>query len=105
MNVILFGATGMIGQGVLRECLLDPGVQKVLSIVRSPTNQHHPKLRELPHAGFFDYTAIEPDLTGYDACFFTLGVTSSGMAESSITTSPTTSPSKPPKPSPASTPL
>ena len=81
MNVILFGATGMVGQGVLRECLLDPDVQQVLSVVRNPTSQHHPKLRELAHADFFDYTAIEPDLTGFDACIFTLGVTSVGMSE------------------------
>lgn len=81
MNVILFGATGMVGQGVLRECLLDPDVQQVLSVVRNPTSQHHPKLRELAHADFFDYTAIEPDLTGFDACIFTLGVTSAGMSE------------------------
>lgn len=81
MNVILFGATGMVGQGVLRECLLDPSVQQVLSIVRNPTNQSHAKFRELAHADFFDYSTIEPDLTGFDACFFTLGVTSSGMSE------------------------
>jgi uncharacterized protein YbjT (DUF2867 family) len=47
MNVILFGATGMVGQGILRECLLDPGVQQILSIVRTPSGQHHPKLREI----------------------------------------------------------
>jgi uncharacterized protein YbjT (DUF2867 family) len=82
MKVILFGATGMVGQGVLRECLLDPGVQQVLSIVRTPTHEQHPKLRELVHADFFDYSIIEPDLTGYDACFFSLGVSSAGMDES-----------------------
>ena len=58
MNVILFGATGMVGQGVLRECLLDPGVQQILSIVRTPSSQQHPKLRELVHTNFFDYSAI-----------------------------------------------
>jgi uncharacterized protein YbjT (DUF2867 family) len=81
MNVILFGATGMVGQGVLRECLLDPDVHQVLSIVRTPTGQHHAKLRELVHTDFFDYSAIEPELTGFDACFFSLGVSSAGMAE------------------------
>jgi uncharacterized protein YbjT (DUF2867 family) len=81
MNVILFGATGMVGQGVLRECLIDPNVQKVLSVVRSPSGQHDPKLRELVHSNFFDYTAIEPELVGFDACFFTLGATSAGMSE------------------------
>ena len=85
MNVILFGATGMVGQGVLRECLLDPDVQQILSIVRTPSGQHHPKLRELVHANFFDYTTIEPQLTGYDACFFSLGVSSAGMDEAKYT--------------------
>src|SRR6266700_5483079 len=81
MKVILFGATGMVGQGILRECLLDPDVQHILSIVRTPSGQHHPKLRELVHTNFFDYSAIEPELTGFDACFFCLGVSSAGMDE------------------------
>jgi uncharacterized protein YbjT (DUF2867 family) len=85
MNVILFGATGMVGQGVLRECLLDPDVQQVLSIVRTPSGQPHPKLRELVHTYFFDYSAIEPQLTGYDACFFSLGASSTGMDEAKYT--------------------
>jgi uncharacterized protein YbjT (DUF2867 family) len=81
MKVILFGATGMVGQGVLRECLLDPDVQQILSIVRTSSGQQHPKLRELVHTNFFDYSAIERELTGYDACFFSLGVSSAGMDE------------------------
>jgi len=81
MKVILFGASGMVGQGVLRECLLDPDVDRVLSIVRALTGQSHPKLRELVHKDFFDFSAIEGDLTGYDACFFCLGVSSAGMKE------------------------
>ena len=81
MNVILFGATGMVGQGILRECLLDPGVQQILSIVRAPSGRHDPKLRELVHTDFFNYSAIEPQLTGFDACFFALGVSSAGMDE------------------------
>lgn len=81
MNAILFGATGMVGQGVLRECLLDPGVHQILSIVRTPSGQQHPKLRELVHTDFFDYSTIEPELTGFDACFFCLGVSSAGMDE------------------------
>jgi uncharacterized protein YbjT (DUF2867 family) len=85
MNVILFGATGMVGQGVLRECLLDPGVHQILSIVRTPSGQQHPKLRELVHTNFFDYSAIEPQLTGYDACLFSLGVSSAGMDEAKFT--------------------
>jgi uncharacterized protein YbjT (DUF2867 family) len=81
MKVILFGATGMVGQGVLRECLLDPDVTDVLAVGRSATGQQHPKLRELVHTNFLDYSAIEADLSGYDACFFCLGVTSLGMSE------------------------
>jgi uncharacterized protein YbjT (DUF2867 family) len=81
MNVILFGATGMVGQGVLRECLLDPDVKQILSIVRTPSGQHNAKLRELVNTDFFNYSAIEPELTGFDACFFCLGVSSAGMDE------------------------
>ena len=79
MKVILFGATGMVGQGVLRECLVDPDVTRVLAVGRSPTGQSHPRLVELKHDNFTDYTAIEPQLSGYDACFFCLGVSSIGM--------------------------
>ena len=81
MKVILFGATGMVGQGVLRECLLDPGVESVLAVGRSPTGQAHAKLRELRHDNFLDFSAVESGLTGYDACFFCLGVSSIGMDE------------------------
>jgi uncharacterized protein YbjT (DUF2867 family) len=81
MKVILFGATGMVGQGVLRECLRDPGVSRVLAVGRSPTGQRDARLVELAHDNFTDYSAIEPQLTGYDACFFCLGVSSIGMDE------------------------
>jgi uncharacterized protein YbjT (DUF2867 family) len=81
MKVILFGATGMVGQGVLRECLLDPGVESVLAVGRSPTGQQHPRLREILHDDFFDFSAIESQFAGYDACFFCLGVSSVGMNE------------------------
>jgi uncharacterized protein YbjT (DUF2867 family) len=81
MKVILFGATGMVGQGVLRECLLDAGVESVLAVGRSPTGQRHAKLREIVHDNFMDYSGIESQLTGYDACFFCLGVSSIGMDE------------------------
>jgi len=79
MKVILFGATGMVGQGVLRECLVDDGIERVLVVGRSPTGQQHAKLREVLHKDFTDFSAIESDLTGYDACFFCLGVSSVGM--------------------------
>ena len=81
MKVILFGATGMVGQGVLRECLLDASVESVLALGRSPSGQRHAKLREIMHDNFLDYSAIEPQLAGYDACFFCLGVSSVGMSE------------------------
>ena len=81
MKVILFGATGMVGQGVLRECLLDAGVESVLSVGRSPGGQQHAKLREILHDNFLDFAAIESQLAGYDACFFCLGVSSLGMDE------------------------
>jgi uncharacterized protein YbjT (DUF2867 family) len=81
MRVLLFGATGMVGQGVLRECLLDPDVEIVVAVVRSPTGQQHPKLRELVHKDFLDFSPIENQLSGFDACFFCLGVSSAGMSE------------------------
>jgi uncharacterized protein YbjT (DUF2867 family) len=81
MKVILFGATGMVGQGVLRECLIDPGVESVLAVGRSPTGQQHAKLREIAHDTFFDFSGIESQLGGFDACFFCLGVSSVGMDE------------------------
>lgn len=71
----------MVGQGVLRECLLDPDVEIVLSIGRSPTGQQHAKLREIAHRDIANLSSIEDRLRGYDACFFCLGVTSIGMSE------------------------
>jgi uncharacterized protein YbjT (DUF2867 family) len=81
MKVTLFGATGMVGQGVLRECLLDPQVEAVLTVGRKATGQSHAKLRELVHGDFTNFSAVEGELTGYDACFFCLGVSSAGMKE------------------------
>ncbi len=85
MKVILFGATGMIGQGVLRECLADPEVERVLCVVRTPLGQTHAKLTELLHKDFTDYSAVESQLTGYDACLFCLGISSVGMNEADYT--------------------
>jgi len=81
MNVLLFGATGMVGQGVLRECLLDPKVSLVLTVGRSASGVQHPKLREVVHQDLWHFAAIEAELSGFDACFFCLGVSSSGMTE------------------------
>lgn len=85
MNVILFGATGMVGQGVLRECLRDDGVEGVLAVGRSSTGRTHPKLRELVRKDMFDFGVAGANLQGYDACFFCLGVSSAGMSEADYT--------------------
>ena len=85
MKVILLGATGMVGQGVLRECLLDPEVETVLTVGRSATAQQHEKLREIVHNDLSDLSAIEGTLSGYDACFFCLGVSAVGMTEEAYT--------------------
>jgi uncharacterized protein YbjT (DUF2867 family) len=71
----------MVGQGVLRECLLDPEVAEVLAVGRSGTGQQHAKLREIVHEDLFDLSDIAVRLTNYDACFFCLGVSSAGMKE------------------------
>src|SRR4051812_10198819 len=81
MKVVLFGATGMVGQGALRECLLAADVERVLAVGRSPLGQKHDKLQELTRKDLTDYAGAEEVLTGYDACFFCLGVTSAGMGE------------------------
>jgi uncharacterized protein YbjT (DUF2867 family) len=85
VNVLIFGATGMVGQGVLRECLAASDVALVQTVGRAPTGQRHPKLRELVHAEMWDYSAINAELADFDACFFCIGVTSSGMAEKTYT--------------------
>lgn len=78
---MIFGATGMIGQGVLRECLLASDVERVLAVGRTPSGVTHAKLRDLVVPDLSDYRAVEADLSGYDACFFCLGVSSAGMSE------------------------
>jgi uncharacterized protein YbjT (DUF2867 family) len=85
MKVILFGATGMVGQGVLRECLRDDGVERVLAIGRTPTGVTHPKLRELIRTDMFDFNIAAAGIQGFDACFFCLGVSSAGMNEADYT--------------------
>jgi uncharacterized protein YbjT (DUF2867 family) len=85
MNVVLFGATGMVGAGVLLECFADPRVASVLAVTRSPTGRSHAKLREVVHADFFNYDTLRPDFATCDACFFCLGASSVGMSESAYT--------------------
>ena len=71
----------MVGQGVLLECLRDPDVTRVVSVVRAPSGRQDPKLGEIVHRDFQDFSAIASDLAGFDACFFCLGIASSGMSE------------------------
>jgi uncharacterized protein YbjT (DUF2867 family) len=85
MKVILFGASGMVGQGVLRECLHDGGVTSVVSVGRRRVGVSDPKLRDLAVADLFDLSPVEADLAGADACFFCLGVSSAGMSEAEYT--------------------
>lgn len=85
MDVMIFGATGMVGQGALREALLDPGVGRVLAVGRRATGESHPKLREVVVPEVADLSKVEGELAGYDACIFTLGVSSAGMTEERYT--------------------
>ncbi len=81
IKAIVTGATGMVGEGVLHECLLHPDVEQVLVINRKPCGVSHPKLKEIIHSNFHDLSAIESQLQGYNACFFCLGVSSIGLKE------------------------
>lgn len=85
MKVLLFGATGMVGQGVLRECLIDPSVERVVTVSRRPTDDKHPKLAELVFPDLSTLAPLEPQLGGFDACFFCLGVSALGMSEAEYT--------------------
>lgn len=85
MNVLLYGATGMVGQGALRECLLAPDVALIQTVGRTVTGQQHPKLKEIVQHDLFDSTSMTENLRGFDACFFCLGISSAGMAEAAYT--------------------
>jgi uncharacterized protein YbjT (DUF2867 family) len=85
MKVLIFGATGMVGQGVLRECLAAPDVSQVTVVGRTRVAQHHQRLQQLVRADVADLGPIEEQLRGFDACFFCLGVSSSGMSEAAYT--------------------
>jgi uncharacterized protein YbjT (DUF2867 family) len=85
MKVVLFGASGMVGQGALRECLLSPEVNAVLTIGRRAEGPTHAKLRQLAHADFTDFEPLASELTGFDACLWCLGQSSSGMSEADYT--------------------
>jgi hypothetical protein len=81
IRAILTGASGMVGEGVLHECLNHESVESVLVIGRRPCGTSHPKLTEIIHTDFYDLTAIESQLVNYNACFFCLGVSSVGLKE------------------------
>jgi uncharacterized protein YbjT (DUF2867 family) len=85
ISVILTGATGMVGEGVLLECLESEKVERVLIINRRPAGVNHPKLKEIVHTDFFDLSPIKEQLVGYNTCFFCLGVSSVGMKEPEYT--------------------
>jgi uncharacterized protein YbjT (DUF2867 family) len=81
MNILLYGASGMVGRGVLRECLADPHIEHIVAAGRSPSGQRDPKLRDLVLTDLEDYSEQEARLVGFDACFFCLGMTSAGLTE------------------------
>ncbi|WP_346318489.1 NAD-dependent epimerase/dehydratase family protein [Chitinophaga sp. YIM B06452] len=81
IRVIITGATGMVGEGVLHECLQHPAVEAVLIINRKPSGFSHPKLKEIIHEDFYNLTPLAAELTGYNACFFCLGVSAIGKDE------------------------
>jgi uncharacterized protein YbjT (DUF2867 family) len=85
MKVLLFGASGMVGQGALRECLLDSDVARVVTVVRRPTGRRHEKLTEIVQPDLATLAAVEPQLRGFDACFFCAGVSALGMTEAEYT--------------------
>lgn len=85
MRVAIFGASGMVGGGVLLECLDDPRVESVLVVGRRSCGVTHPKLTEALHADFFDYSALRSRFAGLDACFFCLGVSAAGLSEAEYT--------------------
>ncbi|CAN5487392.1 epimerase [soil metagenome] len=85
INAIITGVTGMVGEGVLHECLLDANVERVLVINRKPCGVSHPKLKEIIHADFFNLTPLESQLGSYNSCFFCMGVSSVGMKEADYT--------------------
>ena len=81
LKVIITGSTGMVGKGVLLECIDSPDVESILVINRSPVDGKHPKVKEIIHKDFFDWSGIRDQLSGYNTCFFCMGVSSAGMKE------------------------
>jgi uncharacterized protein YbjT (DUF2867 family) len=81
MNAVIFGATGMVGKGVLLECLDDARVEHILLVSRHPIDVSHPKIREIVHADFTAFETLTPAFADIDACFYCLGVTAIGLSE------------------------
>lgn len=81
LKIIIFGSSGMIGQGVLHECLANPDIEAVLTIVRTPQHINHPKVREIVHSDFFSFEPLQQEFSGYNACLFSLGVSAVGLSE------------------------
>jgi len=78
-SVIITGTTGMVGEGVLIQCLKSSAIDRILVINRKPCGYNHPKLKEIIHQDFFDFSPLQEELKGYNACFFCLGITSVGV--------------------------
>ena len=85
LRVVVFGATGTVGAGVVLECLDSPAIAQVLCIVRRSSGRTHAKLREVVHSDFSDLTSIEPELANVDACFWCVGIPSAGLTEERYT--------------------
>ena len=85
MKILIFGATGMVGQGVLRECLIDRGIDRVVTVGREKSGKTDPKLQERVLPDLFAIGTLEADLSGFDACFFCLGISSLGVSEAAYT--------------------
>jgi len=85
IKVIITGVTGMVGEGVMHECLLSNEVEQVLVINRRPCGVTHPKLKEIIHADFSDFSSVEKELSGYNAAFLCMGITSIGASEEAYT--------------------
>jgi uncharacterized protein YbjT (DUF2867 family) len=85
LRILLVGGSGMVGQAVLRECLIDGEVGEVVALARSPLSVKNPKLREIVHADVRDFSAVAGQLTGFDACFFCLGTSAAGLGEAEYT--------------------
>ena len=85
MKAVVFGASGMVGQAVLRECIMDMSVDSVVAVTRSPLSLINPKFTNIVHADFLNFAALAKQLKGADVCFYCLGVASAGLSEADYT--------------------